>query len=624
MSLLSELKRRNVIRAVVLYVGAVWALAQGIAQLTPVVGAPEWAARWFLVAAAIGFPFWVAFAWYYEFTPDGIRRESELAENTARNRRNGRAMDRWIIVVLSVAVVLLLAGLVFRPDAPPVPRGVASAPAPSPAAVPPRAPPRSIAVLPFANMSADPENAFFSDGVSEEILNSLARVDALQVVGRTSSFQFKGRNDDLRAIGARLGVANLLQGSVRREGARARITAQLVRASDGVQLWSQRYDRTLDDTLAVQLDIAEQVANALDVVLDDTQRKRMRQAGVQDVEAFIRYQKGWKLYVQSHSDESMDLFEGLRLANAEFARATDLEPDFSFAYYAQTDLYEHILIDDNATPRERLDAQRAAMRSLERAAATSPDAQQRELALAERQMLSDDWRGLDARIGAALALPGCSAPNWMPVFASAFGHADRFEPLAARVSACDPLNTINWSTRSWAALAAGNARRVLAIASQRRQRTPGAEPGGDEIVATAMIGRTGEAMRMLEAIPAFGSRGWLSAMPVLRLSGASAGEVAAWRARVDNANSKLRQRAIADLVDAALFGTRAQANRAAAALDARPSGGLLLAMAVTYCGCGAPFDLDATPGFKARLQGSGLHWPPPAAIAYPPRPASAP
>ncbi len=129
-------------------------------------------------------------------------------------------------------------------------------------------------MLPFVNMSADKENEFFADGLSEEILNSLARIDGMRVVGRTSSFQFKGKAEDLRTIGQKLGAANVLEGSVRREGEQARITAQLVRTSDGTHLWSQTYDRTLTDTLAVQLNIAEQVAGVLNVVLDDKQRGR--------------------------------------------------------------------------------------------------------------------------------------------------------------------------------------------------------------------------------------------------------------------------------------------------------------------------------------------------------------
>src|SRR6185437_8230821 len=245
-SLLHELKRRNVLRAGVLYAGAVWAFGQGLSQFSPALGLPDWATRWFLIASAVGFPFWIAFAWFYEFTPQGLKRESEIAPSDSIAHSTGHRLDKWIIAVLVVAVVVVLTNtFVWRKGAG-LDGGSVSA-----------IPDKSIAVLPFENLSADKDNEFFSDGLSEEILNSLSRIDGMRVIGRTSSFQFKGKDVDVRTIGARLGVANILEGSVRREGDRARVTAQLIRAADGIQLWSQSYDRTVKDSLAVQLDIAE-------------------------------------------------------------------------------------------------------------------------------------------------------------------------------------------------------------------------------------------------------------------------------------------------------------------------------------------------------------------------------
>src|SRR5262245_25612603 len=200
----SELKRRNVIRPTILYVGAVWALAQGISQLGPSVGAPEWATRWFLVAAAIGFPFWIAFAWFYEFTPKGLKRESEIAPAESITRHTGRKLDFAIIGVLTVAVVLLLTDrFVLR-------HGVNEMTA-MPIAQ------KSIAVLPFENLSSDKENAFFTDGVQDEILTDLAKIADLKVISRTSVMQYKsGLARNLRKIGEELGVANLVEGSVQR------------------------------------------------------------------------------------------------------------------------------------------------------------------------------------------------------------------------------------------------------------------------------------------------------------------------------------------------------------------------------------------------------------------------
>ena len=182
-NIFAELKRRNVIRAAILYVGAVWALGQGISQLGPSVGAPEWATRWFLVAAAIGFPFWIAFAWFYEFTPEGLKRESEIEPHESITHHTGRKLDFAIIGVLAIAVVLLLTDrFVLR-------HGVNET-----AALPIAE--KSIAVLPFINMSEDKANEFFSDGISQELLNLLSKVPQLQVAARTSSFSFKGKQVD--------------------------------------------------------------------------------------------------------------------------------------------------------------------------------------------------------------------------------------------------------------------------------------------------------------------------------------------------------------------------------------------------------------------------------------------
>lgn len=234
-------------------------------------------------------------------------------------------------------------------------------------------------------------------------------------------------------------------------------------------------------------------------------------------------------------------------------------------------------------------------------------------------MLSDDWRGLSDRIDTALRQPGCSAPNWMPVLASAFGYADLIEDLGARVNACDPLNTINFSTRSWAARTTGHAQRVLAVqAALTRARGGIAIVNGDQVIAMTMLGRMPEAGKLLASMEANDEPYYMARLIVARAAGDDLAAVHASLRGVDRTHSKLKMWSIADAVEAALSGDRTEANRQAAALDARPAGGLLLALLVAECQCGAPFDLDATPGFKARLAESGLHWPPPQTIHYPP------
>ena len=415
----AELKRRNVYKIAAAYAVVGWLLVQVTTQVFPIFEIPNWALRLIVLVIVIGFPIALVMAWAFELTPEGLKRTEDVDLASAAQRPRHRA---WIFVVIIAGAMSL--GLFFlgRFTVPNKQSGVNEVSS------------KSIAVLPFVNMSSDKENEFFADGLSEEILNSLARIDGMRVVGRTSSFQFKGKAEDLRAIGQKLGVANVLEGSVRRDGQRSRITAQVVRTSDGIHLWSQTYDRTLTDTLAVQLNIAEQVAGVLDVVLDDKQRGEMRAAGVKNVDAFIDYQKGLKLYADAHNlARSRSVIDGLRAANKEFDNAIALEPGFSQAYFAAADLYDHIILADNRSDAERRDAQRQVLHYLELAAANSHDEQQRLLTLVDRQLVDEDWHGLAARIDAALRAPGCSAPDWLPVFACIFGYGDLIEDLGARV-----------------------------------------------------------------------------------------------------------------------------------------------------------------------------------------------
>src|SRR5262245_29590985 len=294
-NLFTELKRRNVIRATILYLGAVWALAQGISQLGPSVGAPEWATHWFLVAAGIGFPFWIAFAWFYEFTPEGLKRESEIDPAESIKHHTGRKLDFAIIGVLAVAVVLLLTDrFVLRHGV----NQITAAPTLE----------KSIAVLPLVNSTGDPANEYFSDGMSEEFISSLSRLQELKVIGRTSSFQFKGKTDDSKTIGEKLGVYYLLEGSVRKSADRVRIAVALIKSADGANVWSETYDRELKDIFAVQSEIAGAVAKQLKVTLlgNNGQTAQLTTAATpsnQSVEAYNALLQGNFYYNRATADD---------------------------------------------------------------------------------------------------------------------------------------------------------------------------------------------------------------------------------------------------------------------------------------------------------------------------------
>jgi len=330
-----ELTRRNVLRAGVLYIGASWALAQGIAQLTPAIGLPDVAARWFLVAALIGFPFWVALAWFYEFTPQGLKRESETAVYAPSRHSAARKLDFAIIGVLVVAVMLLGSGYFIRRQAPAVAPALASV-----------IPAKSIAVLPLVNESSDKNQQYFSDGLSEEMISALGQVHDLKVIGRNSSFQFRGdAQNDSAGIGAKLGVATLLEGTVRRQGDQVRIVVSLIKASDGSQIWSQTYERQLKGVFAVQSDIATSVASAL-------------KAGVfgQSIEATDKPPSGnlaaYDAMLQGRYYAERRTRPDHVKAEQYYQRAVQLDPDYALVY-ARMAIAEQWFNDWEATADER-------------------------------------------------------------------------------------------------------------------------------------------------------------------------------------------------------------------------------------------------------------------------------
>jgi TolB-like protein/tetratricopeptide (TPR) repeat protein len=258
-SLFSELQRRNVFRVTVAYVVSAWLLAQVADLVLDNIGAPDWVMQTILLVLVLGLAPVVFFSWAYEVTPEGVKRESEVDRSQSITHVTGRKLDRTITFVLILAVAYFAADKFLLSPAQPV----ASTPETSDEIVETAAAGNTIAVLPFVNMSGDEENEYFSDGLSEELLNVLAKNPALQVAARTSSFSLKGEKLEIGEIGRRLNVDHVLEGSVRKSGDRVRITAQLIRADNGYHLWSETYDRNLNDIFAVQDEIAGKIMAAL-------------------------------------------------------------------------------------------------------------------------------------------------------------------------------------------------------------------------------------------------------------------------------------------------------------------------------------------------------------------------
>lgn len=309
-----ELKRRNVLRAAALYAGGAWALSQGVSQLTPAIGLPDLATRWFLVAALIGLPFWLAFAWFYEWTPQGLKRESEVVADASITRSTGRKLDRAIIVVLAIAVVLLLTNTLVWKKGTGLQDEAASV-----------IPTKSIAVLPFEDLSPGHDHGYFSAGLAEELLNALAKVQGLKVAGRASSFYYGNRNADLRTIGKALDVANVLEGSVRTQNDVVRISVQLIRTSDGFEVWSQSYDGNLGNIFDLQERIARAITDHLQVVLTGSEQARLVPVATTSAEAYADFVTAQTL-VNKRVGDSLPRAIGL------LQKATTLDPKFARAW----------------------------------------------------------------------------------------------------------------------------------------------------------------------------------------------------------------------------------------------------------------------------------------------------
>jgi TolB-like protein len=422
-SFLAELQRRNVLRAGVLYAGAVWALAQGLAQLLPLFGDYAWIARWFVLAAVVGFPFWIAFAWFYEFTAQGLKRESEIAADDSIAHSTGRKLDRAIIAVLALAVVLLLTNtFVWHRDAD---RAVA------PAVV------KSIAVLPLLNESGDPSQDYFSDGLSEELISALGQVHELKVIGRNSSFQFRGRQqDDTAGIGAKLGVATLLEGTVRKQGDTVRIVASLVNAADGSQLWSQTYERQLKDVFAVQSEIATAVANALKAALLGRTIEITDKPPSGNLAAYDALLQG-RYYAERRN--RTDYFKAV----AYYQQAITLDPDYALAY-ARLAIAEQWFLDwaleDYA---ERAPNQALAREHARKAVALQPDLAVAQGALGVVQAWSDlDINTAEATLKTAVSLDPNNAETLYQLsdVTASQGRLGEAVAMMRKVLALEPLN----------------------------------------------------------------------------------------------------------------------------------------------------------------------------------------
>lgn len=312
-SFFSELRRRNVYRVGIAYLIVAWLTLQVVDVTSPILELPAWVPKLVLLLLLIGFPLALFFSWAYELTPDGLKRETEVDRSRSIVTNTGKRLNQFTLIFLAAAVLFLLADKFYLSSPAVVDEVAVVSEKPS------------IAVLPFVNMSAEDSSQYFSDGLADTLLHMLAQINGIRVAARTSSFQFRDQNMDMSLIGEQLQVSSVLEGSVQRSGNKIRVTAQLINANDGFHLWSGTFDRDLDDVFAIQDEIANEVVAALQVSLLGNEIERLNRRPTENVEAYTEYMLG-VAGIERFS------FESLPQAEAHFASAISLDPQYALAY----------------------------------------------------------------------------------------------------------------------------------------------------------------------------------------------------------------------------------------------------------------------------------------------------
>jgi TolB-like protein/Flp pilus assembly protein TadD len=313
-SFFAELKRRHVYRVAIAYGVVAWLLIQVATQVFPFFEIPNFVVRLVVAASALGFPVAMIIAWAFEMTPRGLKRANDIRPNEYIPHWSTRKFAALIVSVAILAAGVPVVHLLRKKPAFLSRVNAASAPSE-----------KSIAVLPLLNESGRPEDEYFSDGLSEELIAALAQLDGLKVIGRSSSFRFKGQNEEAKVIGEKLGVDTLLEGTVRKQGDRVRIVAELISASDGSELWSETFDRELKDIFAVQAEIAKAVATSLELRLLGTEDDSAKNVATKNVEAHNAYLQG-QFYFQRRD------LEGYLKAVSFFDQAIRLDAGYALAY----------------------------------------------------------------------------------------------------------------------------------------------------------------------------------------------------------------------------------------------------------------------------------------------------
>jgi len=466
--ILKELKRRHVFRTAVAYLALAWLLIEVAGTLFPAFGIPDWVFRFIVVVLALGFAPALIISWVYEITPEGFKRDRDVARDEAGSYRTARRLDVLTMVAIGVALAFIaLDRLWLSPMATgPSQLPAVTVPDPTQAADPELAEPQyasnSIAVLPFINMSEDPDNEYFSDGLSEELLNLLAKNPGLRVISRSSAFSYKGKNIKLAEIARELNVEHILEGSVRKSGNRVRITAQLIDARSDTHMWSETFDRTLDDIFAIQDEIALSVVRQLRGMLLGEEVPR---ANITDPQAYA-------LFLQSRHLNSQFTKDATDRAEALLKQALSIDPTFAPAWTDLGGVY--MRQEDYGLPVKK--SRELAEAAFRQALSIDPGYAQAYASMSLLARANFDFASADQYLQQALQLDAGTAD---PLAAAAslmrtFGRFDGSIDLALKSISLDPVQASHYANLGYSCYyggyldkAASSFRKALSLAPQQ-------------------------------------------------------------------------------------------------------------------------------------------------------------
>ena len=437
----------------------------------------------------LGFPLALIFSWVYELTPEGLKREHEIERNASITAETARKLDLIVVGLLVIAIVVVAVER-FIPRTAPIPAATDAAPGASPAEAPVQAAAKSIAVLPFVNMSGDAGNEYFADGLSEELLNLLAKLPELRVAARTSAFKFKGEKIDVKDVAQKLNVAHILEGSVRKSGKKVRITAQLIKAADGYHLWSETYDRTLDDIFVVQDDIAGEVVKALKLtLLGTTSVTRSRPV---DPEAYNLALQG-RFFLERSSQKDLER------AVEYFRRSRERDPGYAPAWAGLSRAFAR-QADSGLAPAA--DGYGRAREAAEKALALDPQLADAHLAMGRIHQVYDwDWEAADASFRRALDLePGNAlALRRAGLQALTLGRWNEAIDLDNKAIERDPLRPASYSSLGSALLAVNRDREAETAYRKALELDPDGATWHNSIGLTLLLqGKTDAALQEMQ------------------------------------------------------------------------------------------------------------------------------